>query len=57
MLVVEEPDGVRACVPMECVFPAGQTFKHFDLKWKDWRGLHWQPLGPDDRDLAEQVVS
>lgn len=56
VLVVEDPEaegGVRACVPVECVFPVGQTFKHFDLKWKDWQGLTWQPLA--DNALAQQV--
>lgn len=21
-----------------------QTFKHFDLKWRDYDSIHWQPL-------------
>lgn len=57
VLVVEDADaagGVRACTPVECMFPEGQTFKHFDLKWKDWQGLRWEPLR--DSTLADQVA-
>lgn len=28
--------------PVRCVFPPGEDFKHFDLKWRDFAGMHWQ---------------
>ena len=27
----------KAYPPVECVFPPGETFKHYDLKWRDYR--------------------
>lgn len=40
-------------VPVECSFPAGETFKHFDLKWKDYGGIGWHAVG--DTDLAASL--
>lgn len=49
-------------VPVECVFPPGETFKHFDLKWKDYQGLSWRPLADEAlsariRDLAARMFT
>jgi D-alanine-D-alanine ligase len=33
--------------PVECVFPAGETFKHYDLKWRDYPLLQWRPVADD----------
>ncbi|HEY0094338.1 MAG TPA: hypothetical protein VGB96_08440, partial [Archangium sp.] len=30
----------RAYVPVQVVFPEGETFKHFDLKWSDYEQMH-----------------
>jgi len=47
VLVAENPaDPARpiALLPVECCFPVGETFKHFDLKWNDYGGLQWKPM-------------
>lgn len=31
--------GPRVYTPVECVFPPGETFKHFDLKWRDFNQM------------------
>ncbi len=44
MLVVESPDEpARPTVlpPLGFVFPPGETFKHFDLKWRAHDSLTW----------------
>ena len=30
-------------MPVECTFPKGESFKHFDLKWIDYGGMNWVP--------------
>ncbi len=40
----EEQD-IKVYPPMEVLFPEGEEFKHFDLKWKDYA------------DMGEQIVS
>ena len=40
--------------PVECVFPPGETFKHYDLKWRDYRLLEWRPVTDDE--LARQLM-
>lgn len=40
--------------PVECVLPRGETFKHYDLKWRDYRRLEWRPVR--DEVLAEQLM-
>jgi D-alanine-D-alanine ligase-like ATP-grasp enzyme len=37
----------KAYPPVECVFPPGETFKHHDLKWRDYRLLEWRSLTDD----------
>ena len=57
VLVAESADGAgppRAWAPVEVAFPPGETFKHFDLKWIEYRGMHWTPVA--DRALAARIV-
>jgi D-alanine-D-alanine ligase len=37
----------KAYPPVECVFPPGETFKHYDLKWRDYLLLQWRPVTDD----------
>ncbi len=56
VLVAENPDDAwRPTVyePLEIVFPKGETFKHFDLKWVDYEGLADAPVA--DAELAEAL--
>jgi D-alanine-D-alanine ligase-like ATP-grasp enzyme len=57
-VLVAEPqeDGAapRAWPPVEVEFPPGETFKHFDLKWIDFRGMRWHRVA--DADLAARLV-
>lgn len=56
VLVAEDPDDPEqptAYVPIGYVFPEGETFKHYDLKWVDYHGLHARPC--TDPDLAERL--
>jgi D-alanine-D-alanine ligase-like ATP-grasp enzyme len=39
--------------PVECVLPPGESFKHYDLKWRDYELLQWRPVS-DDR-LAREL--
>ena len=42
VLVIEDPDAPTQPVvfqPLEFLFPPGESFKHFDLKWVDYRGI------------------
>jgi len=57
VLIAEPPDGEaapRAYQPVEIVFPPGETFKHFELKWIDFDRVGWTPLG--DPELADRLV-
>jgi D-alanine-D-alanine ligase-like ATP-grasp enzyme len=56
VLVVENADDERepfAYQPIEFRFPRGESFKHFDLKWKDWQAMTCVPC--DESDLAERL--
>eukprot|EP00762_Andalucia_godoyi_P003705 ANDGO_00661.mRNA.1 D-alanine--D-alanine ligase len=47
VLVAENPDDPDSPVvftPVECTFPEGETFKHFDLKWKEFEGMMWYAI-------------
>ena len=47
VLVVENPDDPArpiALTPMRYVFPEGETFKHTDLKWVDYRDMTSVPV-------------
>jgi D-alanine-D-alanine ligase len=46
VLVAEHPDDAGAPTayqPVEFCFPAGESFKHFDLKWIDYQGMTCVP--------------
>jgi len=56
VLVAENPDDVANPItftPVECRFPPGETFKHFDLKWTGYEGIQWVPI--DDPELAKKL--
>jgi D-alanine-D-alanine ligase len=56
VLVAENPEDARnpiAFVPVEVAFPAGETFKHFDLKWIDYNGMTWKAV--EDVALADKL--
>ena len=56
VLVAENPDDARrpiAYAPVEFRFPEGETFKHYDLKWKDYDGMTCVPC--DNPALAERL--
>ncbi|MDX1662004.1 MAG: D-alanine--D-alanine ligase [Gemmatimonadota bacterium] len=47
VLVLERsgrPDRPIAYPPIEFRFPPGETFKHYRLKWYDWKGMEALPL-------------
>lgn len=50
----EDPDNPVAYEPLEFLFPAGESFKHFDLKWIDYSGMKIKPV--EDRSLADQLM-
>jgi D-alanine-D-alanine ligase len=57
VLVAENPDDEFDPIiyqPVEFRFPAGESFKHFDLKWKDYEKMACVPC--DDRDLAGRLM-
>ena len=43
VLVVEGREAPWVPAPVACRFPPGETFKHFDLKWRTFEGLAWGP--------------
>jgi D-alanine-D-alanine ligase len=50
VLVAENPDDEAnpyAFTPVEEVFGDGETFKHFDLKWKDFGTIQWRPCSEE----------
>lgn len=56
VLVVENADDEFqpfAYRPVEFLFPNGETFKHFDLKWKDYEGMTC--IQCDDDELARRL--
>ncbi len=54
VLVAEHPDGEpTAYTPVAYRFPEGETFKHYDLKWVEYHGMHARPV--EDADLAERL--
>ena len=53
MLCTEPPAGGTeplALPPIEVVFPAGESFKHFDLKWQEHANMAARPV--EDAGLA-----
>jgi D-alanine-D-alanine ligase-like ATP-grasp enzyme len=56
VLVMDNPDNINepiALQPIECAFPPGETFKHFEAKWVSFEGLHWKKV--EDDDLATKL--
>ena len=43
----------RAYAPVEIRFPAGETFKHFDLKWSDYEQMNARQV--EDPALAARL--
>ena len=57
VLIAENPEDEFdpiAYQPVEFRFPHGESFKHFDLKWKDYRKMSCVPC--DDTDLACRLM-
>jgi len=50
----ENPNDPISFNPIECIFSNGETFKHFDLKWKEFSHIHWVPCTDDA--LAKQLI-
>lgn len=63
VLVAEDPDRPSrptAYAPVEIEFPPGETFKHFDLKWREYEGMDCVPctdelLGERLREAARRL--
>jgi D-alanine-D-alanine ligase-like ATP-grasp enzyme len=56
-LVVEnanDSDRPFVFTPMQMVFPEGETFKHFDLKWKDHTSMSYIPC--KNKNLSEKIA-
>lgn len=49
----DEREEAWALQPVEFLFPAGETFKHFDLKWKDYARM--ETRGVSDAALSERL--
>ncbi|HUP18782.1 MAG TPA: SET domain-containing protein-lysine N-methyltransferase [Gemmatimonadota bacterium] len=53
VLVAENPDDARrplTYTPVEWIFPPGETFQHFDVKWHDWWMVPGKPVEDPDLD-------
>lgn len=58
VLVAEPRDGdaqPEVYSPMEVLFPPGESFKHFDLKWRNYEFMQARPV--EDSDLATRLCS
>ncbi|MBM3262365.1 MAG: hypothetical protein FJY97_02930 [candidate division Zixibacteria bacterium] len=58
VLVAENPDDPQTPIvyrPVEFMFPEGETFKHFNLKWVDFARMGCRRC--DDPDLIERLTS
>ncbi|MGD2120462.1 MAG: SET domain-containing protein-lysine N-methyltransferase [Gemmatimonadota bacterium] len=56
VLVAENPDHLSrpvTYVPVEFVFPEGESFKHSDMKWKDYHSMKEIPL--HDGELGDRL--
>jgi D-alanine-D-alanine ligase len=57
VLVAENPedqDNPITYEPLEFLFPAGESFKHFDLKWINYSGMTTKAV--DDSSLSDQLI-
>ena len=53
VLAVATPNGTKVLLPVHMKFQPGEDFKHFDLKWKDFKNMGWVPVSDDDPARAE----
>jgi D-alanine-D-alanine ligase-like ATP-grasp enzyme len=56
VLIAENPDDAERPIayrPVEFQFPEGETFKHFDLKWVDYKGMSSNLV--EDDELCEKL--
>ena len=56
VLVCENPNDARrptTYTPIEYIFPDGESFKHSDMKWVDYAGMHERPVA--DAKLARRL--
>jgi D-alanine-D-alanine ligase-like ATP-grasp enzyme len=49
----EDPLNPIVFEPIECIFPENESFKHFDLKWKEFDSIKW--VKSDDTILSEKI--
>ncbi len=49
----DESEDAWALQPVEFCFPAGESFKHFDLKWKEFDSMETRLV--DDKELASRL--
>jgi len=45
------------CYDLGWRFPAGEDFKHFDLKWHDYDGIAWLPVADKELDARLQDMA
>ncbi len=60
VLVAENADGFESPLvyqPVEFEFPEGETFKHFDLKWKGYQQLRCKPVENIELNQQLQLIS
>jgi len=50
----EDPENPLAFNPIECIFKNGETFKHFDLKWKEFNNINW--IACKDEELGKKMM-
>ena len=54
VLAVATPTGTKVLVPLRVVFPPGEDFKHFGLKWKEYGSMKWVAV-PDDYPARAEI--
>jgi D-alanine-D-alanine ligase len=60
VLVAENPDDPEnpiAFIPVEEQFPPGETFKHSDIKWVDYKGMTVAPVSDPELDQRLRKIS
>jgi D-alanine-D-alanine ligase len=60
VLLAENPDDPArptAYQPIQYRFPEGETFKHYDMKWVEYDGLHSFPVPDQELDARLREVS
>ncbi|ESL07666.1 hypothetical protein TRSC58_04641 [Trypanosoma rangeli SC58] len=50
-----QPGGIRVFPPVMVQFPAGEDFKHFQLKWETYEGMNWRFVSEDDPALPDMI--